>query len=140
LGGAKYPHFVGVVTPTDYFIQASFLMLAMLVIGGVTSMAGAVVGTALVSLITDSLLQLESTQGLLSVTISLPNGMDTLIVAVILVLILIVRPSGLMGGREVGVPPRLRRWITGPPPQAGAPPPEEHEPPIAIPASDLPDA
>jgi branched-chain amino acid transport system permease protein len=134
LGGAMYAHYVGVVTPTDYFIQASFLMLAMLVIGGVTSMAGAVVGVALVSLITDLLLQVESTQGLLSVTLSLPNGIDTLIVAVILVLILIVRPSGLTGGREVGVPRGLRRRITGV--SAAAPPsPSESEPPPVVPIS-----
>ncbi|MDX6618121.1 MAG: branched-chain amino acid transport system permease protein [Gaiellales bacterium] len=132
LGGAMYAHFVGVVTPTDYFIQASFLMLAMLVIGGVTSMAGAVVGVAVVSLITDLLLQIESTQGLLSVTVSLPNGIDTLIIAVILVLILIVRPSGLTGGREVGVPRRLRNRITGASPGAGVPPPQEPPPPPAV--------
>ena len=136
LGGALYAHSVGTVAPTDFFILAGFLQLAALVIGGVTSMAGAVIGVAVLATLTSLIQRLQDGQGLGPISLDLPNGIDTVIVAVILLVMLVKRPNGLTGGRELGVPRRLRAWLGGRPEPAvaAAPAPAAGDAGIADPA------
>jgi branched-chain amino acid transport system permease protein len=108
-GGVFYVHSIGTLTGPDYYFGASFTMLAMLVIGGINSLAGAVTGAVALAVITDSIARLQNGQGLGPITITLPNGVSTGAVAVLLILVLILRPAGLTGGREISFP---RRWRT----------------------------
>jgi branched-chain amino acid transport system permease protein len=107
LGGALYSHSVGTVSSSDFFIATGFLQLAMLVVGGINSLAGAVMGVLSLSLITDFFVQLENGGGVGPLKVNLPNGIETVIVAILLLTILIKRPAGLTGGREFQLPRRL---------------------------------
>jgi branched-chain amino acid transport system permease protein len=107
LGGALYAHSVGTVSAADFFIATGFLQLAMLVVGGINSLAGAVSGVLAISLITDFFVQLENGQGVGPLKVNLPNGIETTIVSVLLLLILIKRPAGLTKGQEFRLPKRL---------------------------------
>ena len=51
LSGAMYAHHAGAVTARDFYLGFTFTTLAMLIIGGATSLWGAVVGTVLVTAI-----------------------------------------------------------------------------------------
>ncbi|MEA2385720.1 MAG: branched-chain amino acid transport system permease protein [Solirubrobacteraceae bacterium] len=114
LGGALYAHSVGTVAPADFFILTGFLQLAMLVVGGITSMAGAVVGVVSLSILTNLIQRLQDGERIGPISVSLPNGIDTVIVAIILLIVLVKRPSGLTGGREFRLPRRLRARLAGP--------------------------
>jgi branched-chain amino acid transport system permease protein len=112
--GGLLVHLLGSITTEQVYLELTFLTLMMLVIGGVTSLLGAVVGALAVSGL-DSFLS-EAEQGVsVGVSIDLPEGSRLIFLGAIMALVLIVRPSGLTGGREFG-PPRWRRpvrWSRG---------------------------
>lgn len=103
-----YSHHAGAVSARDFYLGFTFTTLAMLVIGGVASVWGAVVGTLVVAAIGEVLLRLEQGVEIGNVLIYLPNGARGVVIAAALVVMLIWRQQGLTGGREFSLP-RLRR-------------------------------
>ena len=98
--GGLYVHYLPINVDAVY-LDLTFITLAMLVIGGMTSLWGAVVGALAVSGL-DSLLA-ETENGALG--IDLPSGSRIVVVGALMALVLILRPEGITGGKEV----RLRR-------------------------------
>lgn len=103
--GGLLVHELGSITTEQVYLELTFLTLAMLVVGGASSLWGAVLGALTVSGLSSFLSEAE--QGVkLGATLDLPSGTRLIILGSIMALVLIVRPSGLTGGREV----RLRPW------------------------------
>ena len=97
--GALFVHLLGSITTEQVYLELTFLTLAMLVIGGLTSLWGAVVGALVVSAL-DSFL-IEAEQGVdVGVSLDLPQGTRLIFLGAIMAIVLIVRPNGLTGGRE----------------------------------------
>ena len=109
--GGLYVHFLPINVDAVY-LDLTFITLAMLVIGGMTSLWGAVVGALAVSGL-DSLLA-EAENG--AVGIDLPSGSRIVVVGALMALVLIIRPTGITGGREV----RLGRFVRPRPAKEGA--------------------
>jgi branched-chain amino acid transport system permease protein len=101
--GGLYVHFLPINVDAVY-LDLTFITLAMLVIGGMTSLWGAVVGALAVSGL-DSLLA-EAENGLGGV--DLPAGSRTIVVGALMALVLILRPDGITRGREVSLGRLLR--------------------------------
>ena len=101
LGGALYAHSVGVVTPDTFYLGLTFTSLAMLVVGGMSSLSGAVVGVVVISLIIQVLRWLEKGVALGESTFSIPNGVQEIAIGVVMIVILMFRPTGLMRNREL---------------------------------------
>jgi branched-chain amino acid transport system permease protein len=80
----------------------------MLVVGGATSLWGAVVGALAVSALDSFLSQAENGVKILGGTLDLPAGTGLVVVGVLMAVVLILRPSGLTGGREFALPRRRR--------------------------------
>jgi branched-chain amino acid transport system permease protein len=100
--GALLVHLLGSITTEQVYLELTFLTLAMLVIGGLTSLWGAVVGALVVSAL-DSFL-IEAEQGVtVGFSLDLPQGTRLIFLGAIMALVLIIRPSGLTGGREFRV-------------------------------------
>ena len=98
--GGLYVHLIGSITTEQVYLELTFLTLAMLVVGGVTSLWGAVVGALAVSGL-DSFLSQAETGVHVGFTLNLPQGTRLVFLSAIMALVLILRPSGLTGGREV---------------------------------------
>jgi branched-chain amino acid transport system permease protein len=103
--GALLVHLLGSITTEQVYLELTFLTLAMLVVGGITSLWGAVVGALAVSGLDSFLSQSEQGVHVVGLKLDLPSGTRLVILAAIMALVLILRPSGLTGGREL----RLRR-------------------------------
>jgi branched-chain amino acid transport system permease protein len=101
--GGLYVHYLPINVDAVY-LDLTFITLAMLVIGGMTSLWGAVVGALAVSGL-DSLLA-EAENGVAGV--DLPSGSRIVVVGALMALVLILRPEGITGGREL-VPRRAPR-------------------------------
>lgn len=110
VGGALMGHFIGVINPDSFYLSLTFLMLAMLVMGGIGSLSGAVVGVLAVSLAVEALVRLEKGVTLGTTTFALPPGSQEILIALAMILVLVFRPAGLLAGREIMLP---ARWVTG---------------------------
>lgn len=105
--GGLFVHYQGTINVQDVYLDFTFLSLAMLVVGGVRSLWGAVVGALLVSGL-DSFL-LDSENGEIS-GLHAPTGTRLVAVAAFMAAVLVFMPRGLTGGREFSLPlRRLRR-------------------------------
>jgi branched-chain amino acid transport system permease protein len=105
--GGLLVHLLGSITTEQVYLELTFVTLAMLVVGGVTSLWGAVLGALVVSGL-DSFLS-EAEQGVdVGVSFDLPSGTRLIILGGMMALVLIVRPSGITGGRELSLPRRRR--------------------------------
>ncbi|MFD2251387.1 branched-chain amino acid transport system permease protein [Pseudochelatococcus lubricantis] len=100
LGGVLTAHFLGTVSINSFFLKLTFIALAMLVVGGMGSLAGAVAGVVVTSVVIDVFRRLESGFSIAGANWSLPAGTQELVLAGVMLLILIYRKDGLMGGRE----------------------------------------
>jgi branched-chain amino acid transport system permease protein len=101
LGGVLQGHFLGILTVDSFFMDWTFMALAMLTVGGTQSLSGAVVGAVFIGVVAELLHQLEDGIELTSrVSIHLPSGSQQVGLACILLFVLIVKKSGLTGGRE----------------------------------------
>jgi branched-chain amino acid transport system permease protein len=100
IGGGLYVHFLGTFSPESFYLGTTFTTLAMLVVGGTNSLFGAVLGAVLLSALGEVLIRVEQAA-------ALPN-LQEIGLGLIMLMILILRPSGITGGREVRM--RLRPW------------------------------
>ena len=98
--GGLYVHLLPLNTETVY-LDLTFITLAMLVVGGATSLWGAVVGALAVSALDSFLAQAENGVDVFGGTLDLPAGTRLVVVGTLMALVLIVRPSGITGGREL---------------------------------------
>ena len=105
LAGGLYVHLLPVNTESVY-LDLTFITLAMLVVGGATSLWGAVVGALAVSALDSYLAVAENGTSLFGWHLDLPAGTRVIVVGVLMALVLILRPSGITGGREFRLWPR----------------------------------
>ena len=111
LAGGMYVHLLPLTAETLY-LDLTFITLAMLVIGGATSLWGAVVGALAVSALDSFLAEAEAGIEVGGHTLDLPAGTRIIVVGAAMALVLILRPAGLTGGRELRLP-KLRRREPG---------------------------
>jgi branched-chain amino acid transport system permease protein len=110
IGGHLSGHFLATFTPETFFLGITFIAIAMLVVGGMNSLAGAVIGTILVESILEVLRRLEGATDVPGLDLLARPGLRELGLAFLMLLILVLRPRGIMGGREIQRPhPRFRR-------------------------------
>jgi branched-chain amino acid transport system permease protein len=100
LAGGLYVHLLPVQVNSVY-LDLTFITLAMLVVGGATSLFGAVVGALAVSALDSWLSVAENGTSLLGWHVDLPSGSAEIVVGILMAAVLILRPSGLTGGREL---------------------------------------
>ena len=81
----------------------TFALISMLVIGGMQSISGALVGVVVVTVLSEVLRNLE--RGLDFGAFAIPPlyGASQIVLGIIFILIMIFRPSGIMGDREFGL-------------------------------------
>ena len=112
LAGGLYVHLLPINTEIVY-LDLTFITLAMLVIGGATSLWGAVVGALAVSAVDSFLAEAENGIHIFGRTLDLPVGTRIVVIGALMALVLILRPSGLTGGREITLRrPRSFRLLT----------------------------
>lgn len=112
IAGSLYAHFITSFSPTVFYFDLTFRVITMLVVGGMGSVSGAVVGTALVLALAEALRRVEEA--------TLLYGLGGILLAVFFIAVIIFRPGGVLGQRELELDaalawrPRLRRRGTGP--------------------------
>ena len=105
--GGLLVHQLGTVYASQLYLNLTFITLAMLVVGGIGSLLGAVLGAVLISGLNSFLLAAEGGVHVLGYKIDVRSGMNLVVLGAVMAIVLVLRPSGITGGRELPVP-RLR--------------------------------
>jgi branched-chain amino acid transport system permease protein len=106
VGGGLWAHFITSFTPYSFYLTETFVVLAMLVIGGPFSVSGAVVGTLVVTAAREVLRGIENQVNIMQIFPQGFFGFTEVVLSVVLILILVYRPTGIMGNRELHWPRR----------------------------------
>ena len=116
VGGALFALFLGSVGPNVFYLDTTFLIITMLVVGGVDSLTGAVAGVLSVSVLAEILRRAEGGDLVGLADIPARPGTQRVILGSLLVVILLRRSSGIVGANEISWPKRRRGRIgTGSP-------------------------
>jgi branched-chain amino acid transport system permease protein len=101
VAGSLYGHFFVTFSPLDFYFDITFLTIVMLIVGGMTSVTGAVVGVYFITFIRELFRRWE-VDGFAGVTP--PSGTANLVLAAVLLVTLILRPRGITAGKEISWP------------------------------------
>lgn len=104
IAGVLLVHFLGIVRVENFYLDLTFLIVAMLIIGGRGSLTGAVAGAVVIAVLTELLRQSEIGFQVGKTVIAAPAGLGDVILALIMLLIILFRPDGIAGGREIRWP------------------------------------
>ncbi|MEA2545431.1 MAG: branched-chain amino acid transport system permease protein [Chloroflexota bacterium] len=91
--GSLYAHFITSFSPTVFYFDLTFRVITMLVIGGMGSVSGSILGAIVIVGLTEALRRVEDA--------TLLYGLSQIILAVIFIVVITVRREGLLGQREV---------------------------------------
>jgi len=108
VGGAVWAQTNSVVQASQFGLDFTFTTIAMLVIGGMFSLWGAVLGTIVIATLSHFVGVLEQGIQIAGLVVTVPSGSRLVVVAAFMVAILVLRPSGITGGREATWPWRAR--------------------------------
>ena len=97
IAGSYYAHFIKYISPDSFYINESFILLAMLAFGGQGNLIGPVVGAAVLIIIPEIFRFLQEYR--------------MLVYGGVLIIMMLVRRQGLLGGRDYSL--RLR-WFDEP--------------------------
>lgn len=108
IAGVLFAHYNRFLSTNDFQFIKSFEIIIMIVIGGMGSMSGAILGAIVVTLLPEVLRYLQQIQDQSlepTLGVDLPFNIGDLrlvIFALILILTMIFRPQGLLGTKEIG--------------------------------------
>ncbi len=90
IGGSLFAHYISFIDPSSFYLGDIILVLIIVIIGGLASIKGSIIGTFIILLIPEAL-------RFLSLPSSIIGPMRQIIYAVLLIIILLYRPRGLFG-------------------------------------------
>lgn len=102
VSGSLYVHWITAIDPraTSIGITLTFNVLIMIVLGGLGSITGAIIGGALFAFFSEWLRFLEGTIHIFSFEIAGISGMRMLVFSALFVIVMLFWPSGIMGRKE----------------------------------------
>lgn len=113
--GGLWAHFITSFTPRAFYLTETFVVLTMLIVGGPRTVSGAVVGTAAVTAAFQGLRSIENELNIQFAPFQIV-GLTEIVLAVVLIVVLTLRPGGLLEEREI-----MSRARRAPPPASGPP-------------------
>jgi branched-chain amino acid transport system permease protein len=93
VAGSLYAHFITSFSPTVFYFDLTFRVITMLVIGGMGSVSGSILGATAIVGLTEALRRVEDA--------TLLYGLSQIVLAIIFLVVITVRREGLLGDREV---------------------------------------
>ncbi|MEL7139682.1 MAG: ATP-binding cassette domain-containing protein, partial [Pseudomonadota bacterium] len=89
--------------PASFYLSLVFAQVAMLIVGGMTSVSGAIMGVIAVTLLQDGVRRLEGGITVLGLELPAVFGLTTISLGLAILLVIWLRPAGLIGSQELGL-------------------------------------
>ena len=99
--GGLWAHFITSFAPSAFYLQQTFVVLTMLIVGGPRTVSGAVIGTFVVTFAFEALRAIENQINLDKLLPFQLVGLTGISLAIALIVVLAVRPGGLVEEREL---------------------------------------
>jgi branched-chain amino acid transport system permease protein len=104
VAGGLWAHFITIFSPLAFYLTQTFLIVMMLIVGGMGSVSGAVVGTIVVTAIFEGLRGVENAVNISGFLPGTLAGLTEVFLSTAMIVILILRPAGITGGQELHWP------------------------------------
>lgn len=102
VAGSLFAHHLTTMSPSVFYFDITFTVMTMLVVGGLGSVTGSVLGAGLIVALSEVLRRAEDA--------TLLYGMSGIVLGVSFLAVIIFRPEGIMGQRELSLG-GLRRLV-----------------------------
>lgn len=99
--GALLGHFIGAFSPKDFYFNLTFTLLAMLILGGISTVSGAVLGTVVIMVIVELLRKLEGGVDLGFLTLPSVFGLTDIGIGLAILTVMYRLQDGILGVREI---------------------------------------
>jgi branched-chain amino acid transport system permease protein len=99
--GGMLAHFVTTFSPRQFYLTETFVVLTMLIVGGPRTVSGAVIGALVVTGASEGLRNLENFINIEQLLPFQVVGLREIVLAVVLIIVLAIRPGGLIPDREI---------------------------------------
>ncbi len=111
VGGALWTHLILTISPSSFDLLVVFQIVMMMVVGGVASITGSILGAAIITAMLEILQPIQ--EGMVLFGFKLPQmfGLSQVLLALFLILIMIYKPDGLMGEKEFSL--KHLRFLSG---------------------------
>ena len=100
LSGALIAHFLGAISPKKFYFTDTFLLLAMLIVGGMTTVTGAITGAVTITVVTEVLRRFEGGFSLGGLEVPAVFGTTQIGIGLIILFAMFRKPDGLAGLKE----------------------------------------
>jgi len=111
LGGALLAHLLGAISPGEFYENLMFLQIAMLVLGGMFSVTGALVGTVVVTVASEILRYFGDGPTIGGLKLPMIVGLSSMAYGVVILIVVVWWPGGILGDREIdGLWDWVARW------------------------------
>lgn len=101
VAGVLLGHFLGTFSPKKFYFTDTFALLAMLIIGGMESVSGAIFGTVLITIVSEVLRRLETGVTLFGFQTPEIFGTTQIGIGLVILLVMYFRADGLLGRFEL---------------------------------------
>jgi branched-chain amino acid transport system permease protein len=98
--GLLLAHYLTVISPRQFYFVQMFALLAMAIVGGVSTVTGAVAGTALVTMLSEATRRVEGAPWLEAVGLPPLFGLSQIVLAGAILFVMYRRPHGMIAWRE----------------------------------------
>jgi branched-chain amino acid transport system permease protein len=110
--GVLLAHFLGAFSPSKFYFDDTLTLLTMLIVGGMTTVSGALLGTVAVTLTIEILRRVESGVNFWGYQTPEVFGMTEAGLCLLILFVMYKRPAGLFGRLELGEAWFGRRSVT----------------------------
>ena len=100
---------LGAVNPNDFYLNLTFITVAMLVLGGKKSVTGAVLGVVVITIGDEIFRWIGDGPNIGALSLPLLPGVNGLFLGIVIIVFMIWRPSGIVGNWEIDDLFRRRR-------------------------------
>jgi branched-chain amino acid transport system permease protein len=111
--GSLWAHFIMSFSPKSFYFSQTFSIITMMVVGGSGSVSGSVIGASAITLISEVLRNAERGVDLGFAKIPPVYGASQVLMAVLFILVIIFRPGGIMGRKEIQFNRLWSGWKNG---------------------------
>src|SRR5262245_5976551 len=100
IAGGLLGHLLRILTPAQFSFNAVFIGVAMMILGGMGSITGSILGAAIMTILPQFIIPFERGGPFLGFELPALNGLTQIVTALILIGVMLVKPEGLFGAKE----------------------------------------